>query len=244
MIRTLLLITGAGFGLAAVCFIAVVALGGFHGGRQWTWRHPHAWPGRFDRDLPDGGGAAGTRQMAWTGGDRLEVDTAANVQFTQAPGPGKLVVSGPKSALDHLVLNGSRLESDDEGWSGGPVTVTMSAPNVRSFSLAGSGELDIANYAQDSLDIDLSGSGRVNAKGKAGSVRLDISGSGDADLGGLQASEVRADISGSGRARVAPTQTADLHISGNGEIDLATHPANVSSDVTGSGRIVEGAPAG
>jgi hypothetical protein len=31
-----------------------------------------------------------------------------------------------------------------------------------------------------------------------------------------------------------------LRISGNGEIDLLTHPAKLTSDVSGSGRIVEG----
>src|SRR4029077_10077442 len=35
----------------------------------------------------------------------------------------------------------------------------------------------------------------------------------------------------------------DLRISGNGEIDLLTHPAKLTSDVSGSGRIVEGGEA-
>lgn len=244
MIRNLLLLTGAAFVLAVICFASAAAFGGFHIGRDWAWRHPHDWV-RFDRDIvgPTGGGASVTREIAWTGGDRLDVDTSANVQFTQAPGPGKLVVTGPREAVDHLVLNGSHLESDDDGWLSGPVTVVMTAPDVRRFGLSGSGSVEIRNYAQDSLDLDLSGSGRVTAAGKTGSVRLDISGAGEADLAGLQAERADAEISGSGRASVAPTKSADLHISGNGEINLTTHPADVSTDVSGSGRIVEGGAA-
>jgi hypothetical protein len=248
MIRTLLLITGAGFVLAAVCFVAAAALGGYNiAERHWGWRHAHDWPvGWDDGAVPGvrGDGASGTREIPWTGGDSLEVDVPADIQFTQGPGPGKLVVSGPRDAVDHLVLDGSRLESEDGGWWDGPVSVTMTAPGVRRFQLAGSGALAIDNYAQDSLDIDVSGSGRVSAKGKTQSLRLDISGSGDADLAGLQAGRAEAEISGSGRARVAPTEAADLHISGDGEIDLVTHPASVNSDVTGSGRIIEDAKAG
>ena len=65
----------------------------------------------------------------------------------------------------------------------------------------------------------------------------------DADLSGLKTDSADADITGSGRATIAPASAADLHISGNGEIDLLTHPASVNSDVTGSGRIVEGSAA-
>ena len=50
-------------------------------------------------------------------------------------------------------------------------------------------------------------------------------------------------IEGSGRATVAPTRKADLEISGDGEVDLTTHPADMHTDVSGSGRIVQGAAA-
>ena len=71
-------------------------------------------------------------------------------------------------------------------------------------------------------------------------MKLDISGSGDVDAGGLAADSADADISGSGKASIAPASAADLHISGDGEIDLKTRPSKLTSDVSGSGKIVEG----
>ena len=62
------------------------------------------------------------------------------------------------------------------------------------------------------------------------------------NLGGLALDAADADISGSGRASMAPASAADLRISGSGEIDLLSHPTKLTSDVSGSGRIVEGAP--
>jgi hypothetical protein len=115
----------------------------------------------------------------------------------------------------------------------------MSAPGVRRFSLEGDESLAIAGLDQDELDVDIAGHGEVSAKGRAKTTRIDISGDGDVDLGKLDARDADVDINGSGRAQVAPTGSATLHISGSGEIDLLSRPASVSSDVSGSGRIVQ-----
>jgi hypothetical protein len=247
MTRTLLLIAGASFVLAAACLSGAAALG-------WNGVHRHGWGHNWNIDFSDdhgqhwirhvdsgdGSGPAATREIAWTGGSEFDNDISADVQFTQAPGPAKLVVTGPKDAVDHIVLNGSHLDFEGDGSYDGPVKVTLTAPDVRHFGLSGSGDLTIANYAQDDLDIEVSGSGDVSATGKARSVKLDISGDSTVDLGALASDSAQAEISGSGKATLAPANAADLHISGDGEIDLKTRPAKLNSDVSGSGKIVEG----
>jgi len=248
MTRTLVLIAFAGFVLAVACIAGALAIGGqalarHHWGHGWTvnfdqhWGHDHT-----DNDHDNAGGATASREIAWSGGDKIEFDVPANVQYTQGPGPAKLVITGPKDAVDRVELSGSQLQfrGDDDDDSG-RLTVVMTAPDVRRFAIDGDNNLTIAGYDQDDLTVNLSGSGSVNAKGKTHSVNLDISGDGDIDLSGLATQRADADISGSGRASIAPTDAADLSISGSGEIDLLTHPAKVTSDVSGSGRIVEGA---
>lgn len=252
MIKSLFIIAGASFVLAAGCFAGAAAVGG----GPW-WDHWGPWPhGVWNIHVRDDGkdewvadhnftadGAQTTREIAWNGGDRLDLDIGANVTFTQAPGPAKLTISGPSEAVQAVELSGSHLQFKDDVDDLGPLTVTLTAPNVHAFAINGSGDLAINGYDQDELDVDVTGSGNVTAKGKARALKLDISGSGDVDAGGLAADTADADISGSGKASIAPASAADLHISGDGEIDLMSHPAKLTSDVSGSGHIVEGAAA-
>ncbi len=247
MTRTLLMIAGASLVLATVCLGGAAALG-WNGVRHHHWADKN-WNINIDDDHgvsvvshDDGaaGGASATRDLAWSGGDRLDVDLAGDVHYVQAPGPAKLQVTGPQAAISHVVVSGSHLGFEGDGDLGGPIKVTLTAPDVRRFALAGSGDLTIDGYDQDLLDVSVSGSGNVNARGKAKAVKLDISGESDADLSEIVADSAEAQISGSGKAKIAPTAAADLSISGDGEIDLKTHPAKVTSHVSGDGKIVEG----
>jgi hypothetical protein len=210
------------------------------------WR-PH-WVVDWDDDHGDvrGGvsGAAATREIAWPGGDRIVFDVPADVRYTQGPGPAKLVIAGPKDVLDHLELAGDELKSDEDFDDfGGRLQVTMTAPGVQHFAIDGDNTLAIAGYDQSDLDIEVSGKGDVTARGKTADAKVDISGAGNVDLSELAARSVKADISGLGHAAIAPTDEADLSISGAGEIKLLTHPAKLSTDISGAGHIVESAPA-
>jgi hypothetical protein len=249
MIRPLLLITGASFVLAVACFAGAAALGGHDFLHPWAWRHA-AWTFDGDRgrwrnwdDVRPENATPVTREIAWTGGDRLELDAPADVQYTQAAGPAKLVVTGPKSLVDRLELDDGELRVDGDGWNQGRVSVVMTAPAVSRFAINGDDSLSILGYDQDQLAIDVSGHGMAKAAGKARQVNLDISGSGEIDLGALSSASAEADISGSGRASIAPTDEANLDISGSGEVDLLTRPPRLNSDVSGSGRIIESPPA-
>ena len=255
MTRTLGLITLASFVLAVACLTGAAALG-WHGMSHHHWGHwdrgnwnihvrdkdgSDVWIGDDHEKTADG--PQTTREIAWNGGDRLDLDIGADVTFNQAPGPAKLTISGPTEAVQSVVLSGSHLQFANDIDTSAPLKVMLTAPAVRHFAINGSGALAINNYDQDELDLDVSGSGNVTAHGKAHALKLDISGSGDVDAAGLAAASADADISGSGKASIAPTDAADLSISGDGEIDLMSHPAKMTSDVSGSGRIVEGGEA-
>jgi hypothetical protein len=46
-------------------------------------------------------------------------------------------------------------------------------------------------------------------------------------------------VSGSGNIEAAPTESADIDLSGSGNVRLLTHPTQLRSHVSGSGRITQ-----
>lgn len=249
MTRTLLIIAGAAFVLALATLGGAAAIGGRDlAANGWEWTFPGHGDGGDETIRFEGAANQGppiTRTLAWTGGSTLAVDLSADVTYVQGDQAG-IVVTGPRNLADRVRLDGNRLtmsDSDDEsyvvfGWSNGDrLSIVVTAPSVTTFDLMGSLDLDIRDYDQDTLDIDLSGSGEVTASGKTRALSVDINGSGEADLGALQTVDATVDISGSGDARVAPTGRADLSISGSGDIDLTTRPTTLNQTISGSGDI-------
>ncbi len=245
MIRTLILIAGVGFLLAFACLGGAAALGGTqlleHG---WVIRNAHF---TIDSDIDrangaiDGGGPQETREIAWTGGHALNVEVPADLRFSQSAGPARLIVTGPKGTVDQLRLSGSDLDFDEKPADAQRVTIIMTAPDVRHFTLEGDGVTSIAGFDQDKLDLEVNGDHQVTVQGRARAANVDVSGGGKADLGSLAVEEAHVEIDGSGHTTIAPSQKADLEITGDGEIVLASHPATVHSEVSGMGRIVQGA---
>ena len=85
--------------------------------------------------------------------------------------------------------------------------------------------------------MSIRGSGSVAATGTAGTVGLEISGSGSARLKNLIAQSVQVDIRGSGDAEITAQADADVSISGSGDVDVYGHPTMRRSQVRGSGSI-------
>jgi hypothetical protein len=251
MIRVLVMIAVSGFLLCVVTFAAAIAIGGpdalTHAAWNWgshgNWKfHEDRWDRRWssdDWDWDRDSGPQATREFAWSGGDTLDVDVPAEIRYTQAAGPAKLTISGSKRAVEAVEVEGGHIR-----FTGGrhrhhltKLTIVMTAPDVSRFDLHGSSTLAIEDYKQERLRIELAGNAEVTAKGEANVVELDISGSAEADLGGVKAKGADIDIAGSGQATIAPTDWAKVDISGSGDVTLLTHPAKLDTDVSGSGSI-------
>jgi len=245
MIRVLVMIAVTGFLVSVVTLSTAVAIGGpdllanaawgrWGGDGDWNWNdHHHRWGHHRWADE----GPQATREMAWTGGDTLEIDVPAEVTYSQAPGPGKLTVTGPKEAVDALQIDGGQLRFSGDRHHWADLTIAMTAPAVTRFDLHGSSKLAIEGYKQDKLNLDVSGNADVSAKGEAKALELTISGSSDTDLSGLKLENADVDITGAGQATLAPTGSANLNISGSGDVTLLTRPARLESNVTGSGSV-------
>jgi len=248
MIRTLLIITGASLVLCIAALAGAAAIGGQEMARHgWSWTirghgDGHDETVRFQR--ADSGPRV-TRTLAWDGGDRLDIDVSADVTYVQGDA-ATVEITGPRDQVEALRLRAGRLTFNDDddtnvvmfGWRHHDrLRITVTAPSVRTFGLSSSGDLSIRDYDQPDLMVRITGSGDVDASGRTETVELDIHGSGEADLSGLETRDADVEISGSGEAAVGPTGAARITISGSGDVDLTRRPASLSQNISGSGDV-------
>lgn len=260
MIRTLFIVAGGALVLSIACIAGAAALGGRDlAANDWTWivsndghddSNLHFRRGRVAPDV--------TRTLAWAGGKSLTVDLPVDVTYVQGA-KASVEVSGPQSAVDRVQLVDGRLtlrDSENEGEERGYIRmgptgihiwseterlkITVTAPDVTSFRVAGSGDLDIERYNQPSLELRIDGSGDVEANGNAASVNLRHNAIGDADLAGLDVGDADIENTGSGDVEIGPKGKAKVSLSGSGDVQLTRRPASLERDVTGSGELIGG----
>jgi Putative auto-transporter adhesin, head GIN domain len=192
----------------------------------------------------------------------LSVD--AEVHFTQS-NDYSLEIDAQQNILDQIesVVAGNELKiglrhsiniSNSER-----IVIRVSAPEVNSFIVSGSGDIDIqqpdapanlnlAISGSGSIEADqagisyvesnISGSGRIEvAGGHPNSNKATISGSGYIDMQNVQVKESETRISGSGTIKVYATQKLNAHISGSGTVYYKGTPT-ISSSTSGSGSVV------
>lgn len=180
-----------------------------------------------------------TRDMGWKGSERFTTSVYAEIDYRQGPTP-ELTVTGPKDLVDDLVLEGGALAwRDDHRGSNNdpPLIISVTGPNTHQFVLSGAQKLTIEGFDQESLELALSGASRVKAGGRARRVDLKVSGAGDLDLANLAVDDAVVRISGAGTVAVAPKASADLHISGSGNVNLLTRPPSLQTQISGAGAI-------
>ena len=104
------------------------------------------------------------------------------------------------------------------------------------IEISGSGKIVIGNLIGDRLIIEISGLGDVDVAGKVEDQRVKLSGAGNYDATDLQSVSAKLDISGTGRANLWVTETLDVDLSGAGTITYYGDP-NVHSEMSGLGEI-------
>jgi len=138
-----------------------------------------------------------------------------------------------------------------------PVKIYITMPDLTKIGLSGSGEiLGETKFTDiDELDLNISGSGKIDLEAETEETYIRISGSGDVYLtgysdlldctisgsGGIHAFDFmvqRADIgiSGSGDARISVEESIDVSISGSGSVFYRGNPV-IDSHISGSGLI-------
>ena len=96
----------------------------------------------------------------------------------------------------------------------------------------------MGNVNQPRLDLAVAGSASVVAQGSSERVKLSIAGAGRAQLAELTMKRLDVHIAGSGDIEAAPRDELNVTIAGSGDVRLLSDPAQVHTNITGSGRVI------
>jgi hypothetical protein len=209
----------------------------------------------------DGNGQRSTELRAASAFSRVESRGSLDVQIDQGAAFG--VVVSIDSNLQRMVTTrvaGSTLVIDVDGSIGETVPgphVLVTLPVLELAALTGSGSITGSAFQQDqavALAIDgsgdvaftgtvpsvegrLGGSGELRISGAAALVDLSLDGSGKIDAIDCSGIDAVVSLSGSGRIATTATRSAQVRLSGSGNIDLYGGATITSESVSGSGDV-------
>jgi hypothetical protein len=178
------------------------------------------------------------RRWAWDGGDAVTIAVPATVRYRGGEGE-EVVVRGDAEVLANIKVRNGKIGSTCTGF-GRTEAVEIILPGriFRELTLAGSGRITLENVKQPELNLSIAGSGTINAQGTVDRMKLNIAGSGDARLAELTMKDLEVNVAGSGDTEAAPTDSAQIKMTGSGNMRLLSRPARIESNITGSGRII------
>ncbi len=179
----------------------------------------------------------------------IEVAGPYDVNVRTGANPG-VSAQGPQKMLDHAVVEvrGDKLVIHSEShislfnWgfgSHGKTVFTVTVPQLRAATMAGSGDLNIDKVQSDQFEGKMAGSGDLSVGSmNVQSLKLSMAGAGDTKIGSGQAQNADYSIVGSGdiNAPSVTTQQLKVSIAGSGNVSAhATSAADVS--IMGSGDV-------
>jgi hypothetical protein len=234
MANKLVIIAVAGLGVCAVCLGigsaiggGFVSIGGFSlepdDGRPKCGRIPTA--------------AATSRTLAWDGSDSVRLVVLSDARYT--PGTdGMLHASGDPQMLAHLRVRGGTIELDCRGWRDrDEIKLTLPGREFRKFAIAGRSDLVLEKLSQDSVKIDIAGTGTIRADGKVADLAIKLAGVGHADFGRVVSRNASAQLAGVATADIAPTESATIKIAGPSTVNLRSNPKILDTSIAGPGHL-------
>lgn len=140
---------------------------------------------------------------------------------------GKLLITFPKNKKNTMDI-----DSDAK--------IIIGMPALRAFHVEGAGSAELNNIAGDSIDIGFQGAGRLVAKGRVKSLKLNAQGVGDVDTKALLAERASVSFEGIGAVKVYASERLDAVVQGMGSLNYYGNPRVVNKTVEGIGSVKAG----
>jgi Putative auto-transporter adhesin, head GIN domain len=175
--------------------------------------------------------------------DAITFGGAGRIEITVGQ-PASLQLEGDSALLKEITteISGSTLRIGREPgawprWREDGLVVRISLPKLTALNLHGSSTASVTGLAGDSTTVSLHGSNDLTAHGQAGRLAVQVHGSGRADLSDVAAEDATVSINGSGDVAVQPHHSLAATVHGSGLVTYAGDPAEVTTNLHGSGRI-------
>ena len=196
---------------------------------------------RFNWSTPTriGSGKLMTEQRTAADFDQIVLLGAMDIEAAVGEEPA-ITVEADDNLLEIItteIQNKKLVVSTRENYSSKlSVKVKVRSPALRVVELNGSGTIRAEGVSGQSFDGTIRGSGDIVATGAVEKLRLTIAGSGNLNLGSLEAEDAAVTISGSGDATVRTVKTLDATINGSGSVAYRGEP-RVTKTIHGSGSV-------
>lgn len=123
------------------------------------------------------------------------------------------------------------------GGVSGRAVVGIALPAIEEVNIKGSGDVTLLDLQQAGIELEIQGSGDINASGKVENLQVSITGSGDMNVSHLICNRAHLSISGSGDIRAYVQQAVTASVTGSGDIVVRGNPVERSKSVAGSGSV-------
>ncbi len=177
---------------------------------------------------------------------KISFATSGTMYLTQG-NENKVVIDASDEAMERIVVEGSgsrlviKTKSGSwnwKNWDGGNITAYVTVRKLEDLDVSGSGVVEgKGRFDSGEMDLSVSGSGSMDLDVDADAVDIDISGSGKIYLGG-KADSAKASISGSGKVKADDfvVNSFRANISGSGSCYITANE-EIDADVSGSGNV-------
>jgi hypothetical protein len=170
----------------------------------------------------------------------LHIRSAANITVKQGQ-DAHIIISGDDnivSLFEHRLEQNRLVLSESRSYQARmPLDITVVAPGIEKVQLSGSSNLNMDNMNVPRMELILSGSGSITARGYVGQLAARVLGSGRLYLIDLASRHIDVDIKGSGSAELFSKETLAAAITGSGTILYRGNP-QLHTNIRGSGRVI------
>ncbi|HET9987995.1 MAG TPA: head GIN domain-containing protein [Kofleriaceae bacterium] len=186
---------------------------------------------------PDRSDASDTRGVAAF--HALEIHAAIDVDVTIGS-PGKVELRGPAewiAKLETRVDNGTLTIAMPHEGNHPRLRAVIMVPTLDGIHVSGVSHMHVATLAEKVLEVGVSGVATIDLSGRADTLVVKLSGTGEVRARDLATHDATVGVSGSGNATIRATQDVDVSVSGVGNVTLVGKPANVKKHVSGVGHV-------
>jgi hypothetical protein len=157
--------------------------------------------------------------------------------------PQRVRVRAGEEVIDDLrtsVRDGTlHITFDHHGFGDSDPVVEASVPRLSGIDASGSGDVTADGIEAGAFDVRSDGSADISLQGTARRLRVDMDGSGDANLGDLSARIAKVAVGGSGDADVRAGDRLDVRVDGSGDVEYHGDPS-LTKHLDGSGDLSQG----